>query len=109
MDRAGVNYPQRVELRGDPERAARLLRYALSRPRVRNAAAFAVARYREGRDHAEAARRARQAEEVVGGAASIEELEASFAFAVEHRLPAAALEAIAAELELARARASEAA
>jgi hypothetical protein len=46
LDRAEVNPRQRLELHTCPPLAIELLEYALKRPRIRNPAAFAVARFR---------------------------------------------------------------
>jgi len=43
---ADVNTPQRLEFEADPALAVELLEYALSRPKIRNPAAFAVTRFR---------------------------------------------------------------
>ena len=99
MDRASVNFRQREELRADPELAVELLADALSRPKIRNPGAFVVARFRDRvRD--------RVAEDDLHhpGPSSIEELEAGLAFARSNGAPAAIVETIVAELDVARAR-----
>lgn len=86
---ADVNAPQRLELRSDPVLAVELLEYALDRPRIRNAAAFTVSRFRR-----EQARKLRLAELEAPDAleeVTLSELELAWSLA----LPVPALEALA--------------
>lgn len=101
MDRAQVNPAQRLELRTAPELGVRFLSYALGRRRIRNPAAFAVARFRAAVADDLHRIRAELPEEETR---SVEELVSALAFARSVPMPAAAIAAIEAELVAARAR-----
>jgi hypothetical protein len=99
MDAAAVNFRQREELRVHPELAIELLDYALSRPKIRNPGAFVVARFRQ-----RVADLVQEDDLHEPGPSSIEELQAGLSFARAHAAPAGIVEAIEAELDVARAR-----
>jgi hypothetical protein len=103
MDRAQVNPAQRLELRSDPELAIELLTYALGRARIRNPAAFAVARFRRRRmeEHREIAEAVE--DELLG----VEELQDALAFAKRYGVPAEHVERIEADLAAAIERARD--
>lgn len=98
MERSDVNGPQRLTFRSEPDRAKRLLRYALARPKIRNPAAFALARFRAEQE----APRETPADEEPREAMDVAALERALAFAREYGAPTMAIAAITAELDAAR-------
>lgn len=101
MERADVNDRQRFEFRAFPLLACELLELALSRPKIRNPAAFALDRFRKRVAEARTAPTDLEAE--LGAGLSEEELERGLEFARSHGAPAPIVAELEAELERVRA------
>jgi hypothetical protein len=104
MERAQVNHAQKITFRTDPPRGIRLLEYALGRPKIRNPAAFALARFRaELADAHEQRVGENQVElQAVPDPLDVAEIERGLAFARAMRLPPDVIATIEAELDAAR-------
>lgn len=71
-DRMGiVSFETRAELIGEPDLALRVLGRAANTPGIHNPAAFAIARFRKGRDRRATEARARRREGIAGELAEV--------------------------------------
>jgi hypothetical protein len=103
-DALEVNPAQRLEFRADPALAIELLEYARRRPRIKNAAAFAVSRFRRRRVQVVAAELDGAREDLP----DVEDLERGLAFARAAKAPAPIIASIEVCLDRARALQSSA-